>query len=369
MILGDLGARVIKVERALTGDDTRQWRPPSWGDYGALFLSINRNKESIALDLDSAQDVAAIKRLIRRADVVIESNKPGSMAKRGLGFDEARILNPRIVYCSLSAFGSTGPASGRPGYDTIVQAASGVMSINGEHGGNPIRVGASIIDQGAGMWAAIGVLAALHERDKSGEAQLVETSLFETGVAWMGYHAANYLADGTVARAMGSRHSQMAPYEGFHTEDGPLFLAALNDSLFARMCAALGVPELAADDRFATNAARLAHRDLLHDKLQARIDLRSADEWERILGERGVPCARIASIDQVMEDPQVAALRLLRQWDHPVLDDLQLIDHPVRYNGVRSFQQRPAPELNQHGPAVLAEFHEAEPADEPEPAA
>ncbi|MBD8605484.1 CoA transferase [Aeromicrobium fastidiosum] len=355
MILGDLGARVIKVERPGVGDDTRQWTPPRWEDHSALFLAINRNKESLEADITSPEGADVIRRLAATADVVVESNRTGSLAKHGLGFDDLSAINPRLVYCSISGFGSVGPDRDRPGYDTIVQAASGVMSINGEPDRPPSRVGPSIIDQGTGMWAALGVLAALRQRDLTGEAQLIETSLMESGVAWMGYFASNYIASGVVPQPQGSRHAQMAPYEGFMTQDGFLFIAALNDSLFARLCAVLNLNDLVHDPRYVDNAARVAHRDELSGTIGAVMLQRSAGEWEKVLRAAGLPCSRVNTVDQVISDPQVEALGMVRSWPHPDIEDFRLIDHPLSYNGTRSFRQDAPPSLGQHTAAILAE--------------
>lgn len=361
MVLGDLGARVIKVERPGTGDDTRAWTPPTWGGHSALFLALNRNKESVALDLDDAADAARIRALAARADVVVESERTGSLDRRGLGFADLRAVNPRIVHCSISGFGSRGPDRDRPGYDTIVQAASGVMSINGEPGGMPSRVGPSIVDQGTGMWAALGVLAALRRRDADGEAQHVETSLLETGVSWVGYQASNHLASGVVPGPQGSRHAQMAPYEGFRTRDGHLFVAALNDALFRRLVVALGLDHLADDPGYRTNADRVARRDELHDALQEVLLVRDAVTWEGLLRAQGLPCSVVKTLDEVVADPQVAALGLLRDWDHPDVEDMRLVDHPLSYNGVRSFRHDLPPRLGEHTDRVLAELDAGEP--------
>ncbi len=353
MILGDLGARVIKVERPGVGDDTRQWVPPTWGEHSSLFLALNRNKESITVDVDTPGGAQVIKDLAATVDVIVESNRSGSLDKRGLGFEQLREVNARIVYCSISGFGSTGPDKDRPGYDTIVQAASGVMSINGEPGSAPSRVGASIIDQGTGVWAALGVLAGLRQRDASGQAQQVETSLMETGVSWMGYYAANYLASGVVASPQGSRHAQMAPYEGFLTKDGWIFLAALNDNLFRRLCQALDAGEIADEPRYTTNAQRIKHRDELHQRLAELLQDKDAAEWEQLFIGKGVPCSRVQTIDQVLVDKQVEALGMVRPWPHPDVADLRLVDHPLSYNGVRSFRHEAPPALGEHSHAIL----------------
>ena len=356
MVLGDLGARVIKVERPGAGDDTRAWSPPTWGGHSALFLALNRNKESVTLDVDDPDDAARVRALAARADVVVESNRAGSLERRGLGFEQVRELNPRIVYCSISGFGSVGPDRDRPGYDAVVQAASGVMSINGESGRMPSRVGPSIVDQGTGMWAALGVLAALRRRDIDGEGQHVETSLFETGVSWVGYQTSNYLASGTVPGPQGSRHSQSAPYEGFPTRDGHLFLATLNDALFRRLCTAIGREDLADDDRYRTNPDRVARRDELAEQIAAVLAGDDTAAWEARLREHGVPCSAVRTLDEVAADPQTAALGLLREYDHPAVEDLRLVDHPLTYNGTRSFRHDRPPGLGEHTDVVLGEI-------------
>ncbi|MDT7554344.1 MAG: formyl-CoA transferase [Pseudonocardiales bacterium] len=356
MVLGDLGARVIKVERPGVGDDTRHWTPPTWQGHSALFLAINRNKESLVADVDTPAGARAIRDLAATADVVVESNRTGSMDKRGLGYDDVRALNPQVVYCSISGFGSRGPDRDRPGYDTIVQAASGVMSINGEPGRFPARVGPSIVDQGTGMWAALGILAALRARDTTGEAQHVETSLMETGVAWMGYFASNYLASGVAATPQGSRHGQMAPYEGFATRSGNLFVAALNDALFRRLCTALDLAHLPDDPDYRTNADRIAHRETLHDTLQKVLMGRDASDWEDLLVGKGVPCSQVRTVDQVVVDPQVMALGMVRDWEHPNIADFRLVDHPISYNGTRSFRQDAPPGLGEHSRAILTDL-------------
>lgn len=353
MILGDLGARVIKVERPGSGDDTREWRPPSWGGRSALFMAVNRNKESIAVDIDTDAGAEVVRKLAKQADVVVQSFRGGSLEKRGLGFDQLREVNPRLVYCALSAFGSRGPQRERPGYDTLVQAYSGIMSITGEPDRAPVRAGPSVIDMGAAHWAALGVLAALRLRDQTGEAQQVETSLLETGVSWMSYFAAGYLADGTVAGRHGSRHALMAPYEDFATADGHIYIAAPNQHLFKELCKVLAVPEVAADPRFASNSSRLAHRDALHELLEARFVEGDAQHWEAVLIRHGIPCSRVNTVDQMLADPQVQALEMLRDYPHPDIPDHKLIDHPVSYNGARSFRHDAAPELGGSSREIL----------------
>ncbi len=353
MILGDLGARVIKVERPGVGDDTREWRPPNWAGHSSLFVATNRNKESIAIDIDTPEGAEAIRRLAIKADILVESFRGGSLAKKGFGFDDLKLLNPRLVYCSLSAFGAHGPHSDRPGYDALIQAYSGIMSITGEPGRSAVRVGPSIIDMGSAHWAAIGILAALRIRDQTGEAQHVETSLLETGVAWMSYFAAGYFADGTIAGPSGTRHSVMAPYEDFAARDGLLYIAAPNQSLFVTLCKVIESPEIAEDPRFRSNSQRLANRDALHGLIEDKLRQDDCAAWEERLLAHGVPCSRLQTIDEVVNDPQVEALGLIRNFNHPDIPDYRLVDHPISYNGSRAFRADPAPDLGQHTEAVL----------------
>ncbi len=356
MILGDLGARVIKVERPGEGDDTRHWHPPSWNGTSSVYLATNRNKESITVDIETPAGKEIILRLAERADVLVESFRGGSLDSKGLGFDDIRKINPGIVYCSLSAFGAKGPGKNRPGYDALIQAYSGIMSITGERGRGAVRVGPSIIDQGSAHWAAIGILAALRVRDQTGEAQRVETSLLETGVNWMSYFAAGYFADGTVPGRNGSRHGVMAPYEDFRTQNGVLYIAAPNQSLFRILCRALGAPELVDDPRFATNSERLRFRDELHGALEERLTTASSEEWEATLLAAGIPCSRLQSVDQIVDDPQVQALELVRTFAHNDIENHRLVDHPVSYNGQRAFRTQGAPALGEHTASVLRDL-------------
>lgn len=356
MILGDLGARVIKVERPVAGDDTRHWHPPSWDGVSSVYLATNRNKESIAVDIETSRGREVILQLAEKADIFVESFRGGSLDRKGLGFDEISKINPRIVYCSLSAFGAKGPAKNRPGYDALIQAYSGIMSITGEPGRDAVRVGPSIIDQGSAHWAAIGILSALRLRDQTGEAQRVETSLLETGVNWMSYFAAGFFADGTVPGRSGARHGVMAPYEDFRTQDGVLYIAAPNQSLFRTLCAALGAGELVDDPRFASNTHRLKYRDELHDSLEQKLAAASSAEWEEKLLAAGIPCSRLQSVDQVVNDPQVKALGLVRDFAHGTIVNHLLVDHPVSYNGQRAFRTQGAPALGEHTASVLRDL-------------
>lgn len=353
MTLADLGADVVKIERPVTGDDTREWRPPAWEGYSTTFLAFNRNKRSLAVDLDRPEGQEIVRRLTGEADVLVESFRPGSLDKRGLGYEQMREINPRLIFCSISGFGSRGPKQARPGYDPVVQAFCGIMSVTGNANEPPVRTGPAVVDIGAGLWAAFGILAALLERQKTGRGKLIETSLLETGLCWLAYHAASYLGTGVVPQRTGSQGIVAAPYEAFETADEYLFLAAPNDQLFGRLCKALSMNGVAEDTRFETNPARLAHRKELHDLLEARLKTAPAAHWERILLERDVPCSRIRTMDQVLEDPQVQALEALVALPHPRIPDLRQIDLPFTMDRQRAVRRCAPPELGEHSEEIL----------------
>src|SRR5881409_2896503 len=268
-ILGDMGAEVVKVERPARGDDARAWAPPYWGNESATFLAMNRNKKSLALDLKCPGGLEVLQRLVRRADVFVQSLRPGAIDELGLDFAGAARFNSRIIYCSVTAFGTRGPLRHLPGYDPLMQAYSGLMSINGHPGQEPARVGMSIVDMGTGMWAALGVVAALRQRDTTGRAVEVTTALFETALMWVSYHAMGYLGSGEVPQPQGSGTAMIVPYQAFPTADGYAMIAAGSDALFARLATALGAPELARDRRFADNPSRVQHRGALGEALAA----------------------------------------------------------------------------------------------------
>jgi len=356
MILGDLGAEVVKVEQPGRGDDTRAWTPPDWNGESTTFLSANRNKRSLAVDLDEPQGADIVRRLAAGADVLVESFRPGSLDKRGLGYDRVRVDNPGLVYCSISAFGSVGPMAGSPGYDPILQAYSGIMSMTGEADRSPVRLGIGAIDLGTGLWATIAVQAALAARREHGRGCHIETSLYETAVWWLSYFIAGYLASGNLPQRSGTRTAFIAPYETFPTADGDLMVAAANDSLFRLFVDALGIPDVAADPRFASNPERVANREALRALIVERTVHRTAAEWETLLTARTVPCSRIRTIADAVADPQTEALGLLTSLAHPVIPDLRLVDMPVSEGGRRAAHHRPPPLLGEHTDDVLTEL-------------
>ena len=342
-ILGDLGATVIKIERPGRGDDTRDWRPPEIADQSATFLALNRNKRSICLDLDQQDGVGILKRLTGSADVVLHSLKPGSAEARGFGWDDLRAINPRLIYGAISAFGSVGPLKTQPGYDPLMQAFAGIMSTTGHEGDDPVRVGVSLIDMGTGMWLAMGVLAAVIERGRTGDGVLLETSLLDTGIAWMTIVVSGYLATQRNPRKLGSGVAMTAPYEVFPSQDGHVFIAAGNDGLFRRVCDGLGLPDLLDDPRFAGNPSRVIHRGALHDAISVATRERSSAEIIAALRRTGAPCSELNDVGQMLAHPQVDAAGMIRALPIEGAPGHQVVALPIRANGARSTGMR-APE-------------------------
>jgi len=357
MVLADLGADVIKVERPDGGDDTRSWGPPFVGDDAAYFLSVNRNKRSICLDLQTDDGRATAGRLARHTDVLVENFRPGLMDGWGLGYEAIRNTNAGVVYCSLSAFGEREDAA-RPGYDIIVQALSGLMSVTGERDGDPVKVGVALLDVLTGLFAANGIQAALRARDATGAGQRLTLSLFDASVAAMVNQGANFLLGGVVPRPMGTEHPNIVPYQVFSASDRPFVLAAGNDRLFERTCEAIGRQELARDERFATNDGRVRHRGELIPILKEAFGQRTASAWIDDLTGRGVPCSAVLTMDEVFASPEGSAT--VQEVGDPVRGALRLVADPIRLDAARTEVRLPPPRLGEHTDEVLAELETLE---------
>jgi crotonobetainyl-CoA:carnitine CoA-transferase CaiB-like acyl-CoA transferase len=356
MIMADLGAEVIKLENPIGGDDTREWAPPYQGDQSAYFLSINRNKRGIAVDLKTEAGREIAVRLADGADVLVENFRPGAAARLGLGYPELSARNPRLVYASISGYGQTGPDAELPGYDAIAQALGGVVSVTGEATGPPVRVGTPVADLGAAMWAAIGVLAALHARSASGRGDWIDISLLDGQIAWLTYVAGGYFASGEVPRRYGSAHPTIVPYQALRTSDGYLMVAVGNDSLWQRFAPIIGLPELAGDTRFATNPDRVVHRDELIPLIEAALASRASAEWAAELSRAGVPAGAINTVDRALASPQVVARDMVLTTEHPTAGSLRMPGSPVRLSGHTATVRRPPPLLGEHTDEVLAEL-------------
>lgn len=353
MGLADLGADVIKVEAPGRGDDTRHWGPPFQGDQAAYFLSVNRNKRSIAVDLKDPDGLAAVRALATQADVLVENFRPGVAERLGLGYSELSRLNPRLVYASISGFGQTGPDSELPGYDAIAQARSGLMSVTGEADGPPLRVGVASADLSAGLWTMVGVLAALLERQTSGRGQWVDVALLDAQASLLTYVAAGYFVSGEVPSRYGAAHPTIAPYQDFQTSDSSVMIAVGNDTLFARFATVLGLDCLIEDSRFRTNADRVENRAALVEIISAQIVTKSSADWVKLLTEEGIPVAVINTVDQVVADPQIQARRMIIEAEHRTAGRVRMMACPVNLSRTPARFRLPPPTLGEHTVEVL----------------
>jgi formyl-CoA transferase/CoA:oxalate CoA-transferase len=352
MILADLGADVIKVEDNKGGDDTRAWGPPFEGDDAAYFLSVNRNKRGIAVDLKDPDCAALVRRLADSADVIAENFRPGTAARLGLGYEQVATTNPGVVYASISGYGQTGPYRDEPGYDAIAQALSGVMSVTGEADGPPVRFGVSGADLGAGMWATIGILAALSERQRTGNGQWVDISLLDGQVAWLSYVASGYFASDVVPPRYGSAHPTIVPYQAFPTSDGHLMVAAGNDTLWRRFATVIGLGHLCDDPRFLTNPDRVRNRDELLPLISSTLVGRSAEEWGKLLSDARVPAGRINTVDQAVSHPQVVARDMVTSVPHDG-GSIRAVGSPLKLSGSSPVVRTGPPRQGEHTSEVL----------------
>ena len=349
MVLGDLGADVLKVEHPGRGDDTRHWGPPFAGGESAYFLSINRNKRSIAVDLKTTEGLEKVKDLAAEADVVIENMRRGALANLGLGYEVLRKLNPGLVYCSITGFGP-GPDENRPGYDFLVQARGGIMGITGFPDGDPVKVGVAIADMVCGLHASTAILAALHRRASSetGEGARIEVPLFETQLGWLANRGQEYLVSGEDKGRMGNVHPSIVPYQTFRASDKPIAVAVGNDAQFANLCRALSREDLATDERYAKNPDRVANRDGLVSALQEEFSKGTADEWVEKIRQSGVPCGPVNTLADVFSDEHVLGSGMLQDVEHPAAGALKMLASPILVDGERLPIRRPPPTLGQH---------------------
>lgn len=354
MVLADLGAEVIKVEKPESGDDTRSWGPPFIKGESAYFLCINRNKKSITLNLKKERGREILCKLAKKCDILLENFSPGVTKRLGVDYETIYRINPRIIYCSISGFGQTGPYRYRPAYDIVVQGMGGLIGITGESDRPPVRIGVALTDIGAGMYAAIAILSALIAREKTGKGQWIDVSLLDGTISWMTYMAANYFATGKVPKRMGSAHPNIVPYQCFETSDGKyITLAVGNDRIWKNFCKALGLENLAEDQKFATNPRRVENRNELIHKLVKTFLTKTRDEWLKILIDKEVPCGPVYTMDEIFLDPQVLHRNMLVEIEHQKAGKIKQIGIPIKFSETPGRIRTPPPSLGQHNNEIL----------------
>lgn len=356
MLLADMGADVVKVEKPNGGDDTRRYGPPFIEGESAAFLTLNRNKRSIVLDLKSEQGLGVVRRMLADADVMLHNFRPGVVERMGLGYADVSALNPAIVYCAVSGFGATGPYSQRAGFDLVAQGMSGLMSINGFPDAPPAKVGVPMADLNTGMFCAYGILTAYINRLATGRGQHVDASLLESGMAYTLYESATYFATGEVAGPLGSAHRMIAPYQAFATQDGYINIGAANQNNWERMCRAVGRDDLLDDARFASNPERMVNIQSLTPIMEETFRTQTTAHWVEILERAGVPCGPIYNIEQVYADPHVQSRDMAVELQHPKAGGIRNIGVAVKLSDTPGSVRTPAPLLGQHTDDVLAEF-------------
>ena len=352
MMLADMGADVLKIEEPEGGDESRTW-PPFIAGEASGYLSMNRNKRNLTLNLKTPEGQDILKQLVARADVLIENFRTGTMESFGLGYDVLQAINPRLVYCAVSVFGRSGPYKDKAGYEALMQAFSGVMSITGDPAGPPLRCGVSFLDLSTGMMAAYGVMNALFHRERTGMGQKVEVSLFETALSLMSYHAVGYLLNGHVPQRQGSGHPMIVPYQVFPTQDGEIFIVGSNQRLWMRLCEVLCLVDLQQDQRFGSNAERVKHRDILIPLLQDETRKYPTGVLHEMLDKVGVPCAPVNTLDHVLNDPQTLARDMIVDIPHPLIPDLKLLGLPIKLSDTPGDVRLPPPFKGQHTEKVL----------------
>jgi formyl-CoA transferase len=354
MVLGDLGAEVIKVEPP-EGDETRGWGPPFAGGESAYYLCVNRNKRDIIVNLKTEEGKNILRDLALTSDVLVENFRPGTLKKFGLDYETLRVLNPRLIYCSISGFGQTGSLCDKPGYDFMIQAMGGIMSVTGEPDGEPMKTGVAIADLFAGQNAAIAILAALQARGQTQLGQHLDISLFESELGWLANVASNYLVSGKLPKRYGNAHANIVPYQSFKAGDGWLVVAVGNDKQFEILCAEIGKPELAKDSRFATNSLRVENRDVLIDLLKPVFETKTVNEWLALLEDK-FPCGPINNFEQVFSMPHVKERGMLVNMKHPTINDLTLVGSPLKMSETPVEYRLPPPLMGEHTDFILQEL-------------
>jgi len=355
MVLADYGCDVIKIEPPGEGDDSRAFGP-FIGKESAYFMSLNRNKRSMTLNLKEQEARDLFKNMVKKADIVLENYRPGTMEKFGLGYEELKKINPRIIYAACSGFGHTGPYSQKPGYDILAQAMGGIMSITGPEGGEPVRVGASIGDIIAGLFTTIGVLMALHHRTISGEGQKIDVSMLDCQLAILENAIARYFVSGVAPGPLGTRHPSITPFDAFKSKDGSIIVGAGNDRLWEKLCDIIGRPELKADDRFKSNSLRTQNFKALYPYLDSAFQSKTTAEWIADLEAAGIPCGPINTIDKAVTDPQVLARDMIVETDHPVAGPVKMAGVPIKMSVTPGSVDTPAPLLGQHTAEILQQL-------------
>jgi glutaryl-CoA transferase len=352
MVLGDLGAQVIKVE-SLEGDETRGWGPPFVGGESAYYLCVNRNKRSIVVNFKTEEGRGILHELVKRSDVLVENFRVGTLSRFSLDYESVSRLNSKLVYCSITGFGQTGPLRDKPGYDFMIQGMGGLMSITGEPDGEPMKVGVAITDLFAGQNAVIAILAALQARTQTGKGQHLDISLFDSQVAMLANVASNYLVSGNLPKRYGNAHANIVPYQNFQASDAWFVIAVGNDKQFARLCEMIGKSELTEDSRFVTNSGRVEHRDEVIALLKPVFLEKTASEWLSALEAEGIPCGPINTLDRVFAEPQVAAREMLIHMKHPEIGDLKLVGLPLKFSDTPVGYKLPPPKLGEHTKKIL----------------
>ncbi len=354
-MLGDLGAEIIKIEKPDSGDDTRGFAPPFWPETkeSAYFLGVNRNKQSVTVDIAKPEGQALVHRLLEHCDILAENFKVGALAKYGLGYEQLKAKYPRLIYCSITGFGQTGPYAPRPGYDALIQAMGGIMSLTGEPGGSPQKAGVPVADLFAGLYGCIGILAAVNHRNNTGEGQHIDIGMLDTHVAWLANQGMNYLATGENPPRLGNQHPNISPYQEFPTKDGYLILAVGNDPTFERFCRNFGCEHLLADERFATNPKRVANRDLVTQTLTPVMKSKTTSEWVEALEALKIGCGPINTLKDVFADPHVKARDMVVKMQHATGHEIQVIANPVKLSATPPDYRSPPPVLGEHSESVL----------------